>query len=171
MPRWLVHNWELKLLALLVAAIVWFFVVSADRSQLGFAAPVEYVGLDGSHVVLGTPRETVDVQVEAARWAAARLTPASVRVRVDVSKLREGEHLVPLSTEQVEAPAGVQVLRVWPAAVRLTLASAAVKQVRVVPKLLGTPAAGWASSRKWSTSGVPALQSRSTPRWRRLPST
>jgi len=65
MPRWLVHNWELKLLALLVAAIVWFFVVSADRSQLGFAAPVEYVGLDGSHVVLGTPRETVDVQVEA----------------------------------------------------------------------------------------------------------
>jgi YbbR domain-containing protein len=147
MPRWLVHNWELKLLALLVAAIVWFFVVSADRSQLGFAAPVEYVGLDGSHVVLGTPRETVDVQVEAARWAAARLTPASVRVRVDVSKLREGEHLVPLSTEQVEAPAGVQVLRVWPAAVRLTLASAAVKQVRVVPKLLGTPAAGHAVGR------------------------
>lgn len=147
MPRWLVHNWELKLLALLVAAIVWFFVVSADRSQLGFAAPVEYVGLDGSHVVLGTPRETVDVQVEAARWAAARLTPASVRVRVDVSKLREGEHLVPLSTEQVEAPAGVQVLRVWPSAVRLTLASAAVKRVRVVPKLLGTPAAGHAVGR------------------------
>lgn len=147
MPRWLVHNWELKLLALLVAAIVWFFVVSADRSQLGFAAPVEYVGLDGSHVVLGTPRETVDVQVEAARWAAARLTPASVRVRVDVSRLREGEHLVPLSTEHVEAPAGVQVLRVWPSAVRLTLASAAVKQVRVVPKLLGTPAAGHAVGR------------------------
>lgn len=147
MPRWLVHNWELKLLALLVAAIVWFFVVSADRSQLGFAAPVEYVGLDGSHVVLGTPRETVDVQVEAARWAAARLTPTSVRVRIDVSKLREGEHLVPLSTEQVEAPAGVQVLRVWPSAVRLTLASAAVKPMRVVPKILGTPAAGHAVGR------------------------
>jgi YbbR domain-containing protein len=147
MPRWLVHNWELKLLALLVAAIVWFFVVSADRSQLGFAAPVEYVGLDGSHVVLGTPRETVDVQVEAARWAAARLTPASVRVRIDVSRLREGEHLVPLSTEQVEAPAGVQVLRVWPSAVRLSLASAALKRVRVVPKILGTPAAGHAMGR------------------------
>ncbi len=147
MPRWLVHNWELKLLSVLLAAIVWFFVVSADRSQLGFAAPVEYVGLEGSRVVLGTPRETVDVQLEAARWAAARLTPASVRVRVDVSKLAEGEHVVALSTENVEAPSGVQVLRVWPSAVRVTLASAAVKAVRVIPQIRGTPAADHALGR------------------------
>ena len=141
MPRWLVRNWELKLLALGVAAIVWFFVVSADRSQIGFAAPVEYVGLEGSRVVIGTPREAVDVQLEAARWAAARLTPASVRVRVDVSKLGEGDHVVQLSTEQVDVPSGVQVLRVWPGFVRLTLARAAVKAVRVVPQIRGTPAA------------------------------
>jgi YbbR domain-containing protein len=147
MPRWLVHNWELKLLAVLVAAIVWFFVVSADRSQIGFAAPVEYVGLEGSRVVLGTPRETVDVQLEAARWAAARLSPASVRVRIDVSKLDEGEHVVPVSAEHVEAPPGVQVLRVWPAAVRVMLASAAVKAVRVVPQIRGTPAAEYSLGR------------------------
>ena len=38
------------------------------------------------------------------------------------------------------APSGVQVLRVWPSAVRLTLASAAVRTVRVVPQIRGTPA-------------------------------
>jgi YbbR domain-containing protein len=147
MRRWLVDDWELKLLAVVIAGIVWFFVVSADRSQLGFAAPVEYVGLEGSQVVLGTPRETADVQLEAARWAAARLTPASVRVRVDVARLGEGEHVVPLSTEQVEVPSGVQVLRVWPTAVRLTLASASVKSVRVVPQIRGIPAAEHALGR------------------------
>jgi YbbR domain-containing protein len=119
---------------------VWFFVVSADRSQLGFAAPVEYVGLEGSRLVLGTPPETVDVQLEAARWAAARLTPASVRVRVDVSKLDEGDHVVRLSTAQVEAPSGVLVLRVWPESLRLRLATAAVKSWRVIPQIRGTPA-------------------------------
>lgn len=147
MPRWLVHNWELKLLSLVIAAIVWFFVVSADRSQIGFAAPVEYIGLEGSRVVLGTPRETVDVQLEAARWAAARLTPANVRVRIDVSKLAEGEHVIQVSTDQVDAPPGVQVLRVWPSAIRVTLASAAVKAVRVVPQIRGTPAAEHALGR------------------------
>jgi YbbR domain-containing protein len=147
MRRWLVDDWELKVLAVVMAGIVWFFVVSADRSQLGFAAPVEYVGLEGSQVVLGTPRETADVQLEAARWAAARLTAASVRVRVDVARLGEGEHVVPLSTEQVEVPSGVQVLRVWPSAVRLTLASASVKSVRVVPQIRGIPAAEHALGR------------------------
>lgn len=140
MPRRLLHNWELKLVAVGVAVVVWFFVVNADRSQIGVSAPVEYVGLEGSRVVLGTPRETVDVQLDAARWAAARLTPTSVRVRVDVSKLGEGEHVVQLSTEQVEAPAGVHVLRVWPASLQIALAGAAVKSVRVVPQIQGTPA-------------------------------
>jgi YbbR domain-containing protein len=60
---------------------------------------------------------------------------------VDVSKLSEGEHVVQLSTEQVEAPSGAQVLRVWPSTVRLTLASAAIRSVRVVPQIRGTPAA------------------------------
>ena len=116
MRDWLLNNWGLKVLAMAVAAVVWFFVVGADRSQIGFAAPIEYVGLEGMRVVLGTPRETADVQLEAARWAAARVTPASVRVRVDVSKLGEGEHVVQLSTQQVEAPPGVQVVRIWPSA-------------------------------------------------------
>ena len=44
---------------MVVAAIVWFFVVSADRSQIGFAAPVEYVGLEPGMVLIGAPRETV----------------------------------------------------------------------------------------------------------------
>ncbi|HEX3179563.1 MAG TPA: CdaR family protein [Methylomirabilota bacterium] len=147
MRDWLLNNWGLKVLAMAVAAVVWFFVVGADRSQIGFAAPIEYVGLEGMRVVLGTPRETADVQLEAARWAAARVTPASVRVRVDVSKLGEGEHVVQLSTQQVEAPPGVQVVRIWPSAVRLSIAGAAVRTVRVVPQIRGTPAAEHALGR------------------------
>src|SRR5581483_3804327 len=60
MRDWLLNNWGLKVLAMAVAAVVWFFVVGADRSQIGFAAPIEYVGLEGMRVVLGTPRETAD---------------------------------------------------------------------------------------------------------------
>jgi YbbR domain-containing protein len=140
MRHWLLHNWGLKVLAAGVACVVWFFVVGAERSQIGFAAPIEYFGLEGTRVVVGTPRETADVQLEAARWAATRITPASVRVRVDVSKLGEGEHLVPLSAQQVEAPPGVEVVRVSPAVVRLSIAGAAVRAVRVVPQIRGTPA-------------------------------
>jgi YbbR domain-containing protein len=137
----LAHNWQLKLLAAVLAVVVWFFVVSANRSRLGFAAPVEYVGLEAGMVLIGAPRETVDVQVEAARWAAARLAPTDLRVRVNLSRAREGDNTLPLSAEDVQAPAGVNVVRVAPTSVRVSVAAAATRALRVVPQLRGSPPA------------------------------
>ena len=137
----LTRNWELKILALVLAVVVWFFVVNANRSRFGFTAPVEYVGLESGMVLLGAPRETIDVQVEAARWAAARLAPADVRVRVDLSRAREGDNTVPVSADDVQTPAGVNVVRVSPDWVRVMIAAAATRALRVVPKLRGSPPA------------------------------
>ena len=136
----LARNWELKLLAIVLAVVVWFFVVSADRSRFGFAAPVEYVGLEPGMVLLGQPRETVDLQVEAARWAAARLTPADVRVRVDLSRARD--NTLQLSADDVHMPVGANVVRVSPNWVHVTVAAAITRALRVVPKLRGTPPPG-----------------------------
>jgi YbbR domain-containing protein len=92
-------------------------------------------------VLVGTPREAVDVQVEAARWAAARLAPADVRVRVDLSRAREGDNTLQLSAGDVQAPAGVSVVRVSPNWVRVAVATAATRALRVVPRLRGSPPA------------------------------
>jgi YbbR domain-containing protein len=137
----LTRNWELKLLAAVLAVMVWFFVVNADRSRIGFAAPVEYVGLPPGMVLLGTPRESVDVQVEAARWAGARLAPSDVRVRVDLSRTREGDNAVQLSAADVQAPPGVNIVRVSPDAVRVAVAAAVTRALRVIPQLRGSPPA------------------------------
>jgi YbbR domain-containing protein len=136
----LTRHWQLKLLAVVLAVVVWFFVVNADRSRFGFTAPVEYVGLEPAMVLLGAPREAVDVQVEAARWAAARLAPSDVRVRVDLSRAREGDNTLQLSADDVLVPAGVTVVRVSPNWVRVTVAAAITRALRVVPQLRGSPA-------------------------------
>ena len=135
----LTRSWELKLLAIALAFVVWFFVVNANRSRFGFAAPVEYVGLESGMVMLGAPRETIDVQVEAARWAAARLAPSDVRVRVNLSRAREGDNIVQLSADDVQTPAGVNVVRVAPDTVRVSVAAAVTRALRVVAKLRGSP--------------------------------
>jgi len=92
-------------------------------------------------VMLGAARETIDVQVEAARWAAARLAPADVRVRVNLARAREGDNTVQLSADDVQTPAGVNVVRVSPDTVRVTVAAAVTRALRVVAKLRGSPPA------------------------------
>ncbi|HEU5195986.1 MAG TPA: CdaR family protein [Methylomirabilota bacterium] len=141
MLRVLTEHWQLKLLALALAVGLWFFVGSAERTEIALAVPVEYVGLEGLLTLDGSRREMVDVQLQATRWAAARLNAGSLRVRVDVSGLREGDNVVHLTPESVEVPAGVRVIRVAPAWSTVRTVRAATRTVRVVPQVHGRPAA------------------------------
>ena len=141
MLRGLTEHWRLKLLALLMALALWFFVGSAERTEIALALPVEYVGLEGPLTLEGPRREMVDVHLRATRWAAAQVSPATVRIRVDVSGLREGDNLVHLMPETVQAPPGVHVTRLTPAWATVRTARAATRTVQVVPQVQGRPAA------------------------------
>src|SRR3989454_10545518 len=115
MLRALVEHWQLKLLALFLAIALWFFVGSAERTEIALALPIEYVGVEGPLTLDGPRREMVDVYLQATRWAAERVSPATVRVRVDVSGVREGSNVIHLVPDSVQTPAGVRVTRVAPA--------------------------------------------------------
>jgi YbbR domain-containing protein len=140
MLRTIVRDWQLKLLALLLAVGLWLFVGTAQRREIILAVPVEYVGLEGPFTLDRPRQETVEVQVQASRWAAERVSPTSVRVRVDVAGLSEGDNLVHLLPESVEAPAGVRVARVAPAWATVRVVRAETKTVPVVARVLGQPA-------------------------------
>jgi YbbR domain-containing protein len=140
MLRALGRNWQLKLLAIVLAVGLWLFVGTAQRREIALAVPIEYVGLEG-HFALDRPRqEMVEVQVQASRWAAERVSPTSVRIRVDVAGLREGDNLVHLQPESVEVPPGVRVTRVAPAWATVRVVRATTKTVPVVARVLGLPA-------------------------------
>ncbi|OLB51482.1 MAG: hypothetical protein AUH99_07255 [Candidatus Rokubacteria bacterium 13_2_20CM_2_70_11] len=142
--RRLLANWELKLLSVVIAFAFWLLVVGSGKSQLAVAAVVEYTGLDSDLVLVGRPRDTAEVELEAARWAVGRLTPGAVRVRVNLAGTREGENVVALSPDLVQAPAGVTVRRVTPARLQVTLAGAVARTLQVVPRIRGVPEPGYA---------------------------
>jgi YbbR domain-containing protein len=140
MLRALGRDWQLKVLAILLAVGLWLFVGTAQRREIALAVPVEYVGLEGPFALDRPRQDMVEVQVQASRWAVERVSPTSVRVRVDVAGLREGDNLVHLQPESVEAPPGVRVTRVAPAWATVRVTRATTKTVPVVARVLGLPA-------------------------------
>ena len=147
MLRVLSTHWELKLIALLVAFTLWFFVATSEQSQLAVAAPVEYVGLAPSLVLVSGQRESIDVEVRAVRSVVARLGPETVRARVDLAGLEEGESMVQVTPGDVQVPPGATVTRINPSRLALTLATAATSEVKVTPQVHGTPPPGFAVRR------------------------
>jgi hypothetical protein len=146
-PAWVTGNWALKVLAIAIAFALWVSVVGSERRQMTTTAPVEYVGLANDLVLVGDPRERMDVQLEVTRWAAPRVTSGEVRVRVTLASLPEGETIVPVTPADVEAPPGVRVTRITPSWVRVSLTRALEQALPVVPRIRGVPASGFAVSR------------------------
>jgi YbbR domain-containing protein len=140
MLRALVDGWQLKLLSLVLAIGLWLFVGNAERMEIALAVPVEYIGLEGPLALEGRRPEAVDVHLRATRWAADRISPATVRVRIDVGQLREGNNLVHLLPENVDAPSGARATRLTPAWATVRLVRAATKTVPVVARVQGHPA-------------------------------
>jgi YbbR domain-containing protein len=143
----LTAHWEIKLIAVLVACTLWFFVATSEQSQLALSTPVEYVGLGPELVLVAGQRETVDVEVRAVRSVVARLGPETVRVHVDLTGLDQGDSVVQLTPADVQVPPGATVTRITPARLELTLAPAATNAVKVVPQVRGMPAEGFAIQR------------------------
>jgi YbbR domain-containing protein len=147
MLRALLAHWELKLVAIIVAATLWFWVATSEQSQIALAVPVEYVGLPRELVLAGGQRETMDVEVRAVRSVVARLGPETVRVRVDLTGVEQGESIVQVTPIDVQAPPGATVTRISPARMLLAVAQAATGNVKIVPQVRGTPAPGYAVQR------------------------
>ena len=140
-------HWEIKLIAVLVACTLWFFVATSEQSQLALTTPVEYVGLGPELVLVGGQRETVDVEVRAVRSVVARLGPETVRVHVDLTGLDQGESVVQITPSDVQAPPGATVTRITPARLTLSVAPAATGAMTVVPQVRGLPAPGFTIQR------------------------
>jgi YbbR domain-containing protein len=147
MPRLLLDHWELKLIAVIVAFTLWFFVATSEKAELALATPVEYVGLAPSLVLMSGQRESVDVEVRAVRSVVARLGPETVRVRVDLTGVEAGESVVDVTPADVQVPPGATVRRITPARLYLVAAAASTRTVNVVPQVRGAPAPGFTIQR------------------------
>ena len=143
MIAWLLANWPLKLASVAAGLVLWAFVATTERVRVVFSVPVEYAGLDKEYLLVGPRTESVDVEVEAVRWVAARLPMSGARARVRVGGLPEGESVVSLSPGDIDVPPGASVTRISPARVRVTLVTTTRQLVRITPDIRGRPAPGF----------------------------
>jgi hypothetical protein len=78
------------------------------------------------------------------RSVVARLGPETVRVRLELAGLEQGESVVQVTPADVQVPPGATVTRITPARLLLLVTAAATGDVKVVPQVRGAPAPGFA---------------------------
>lgn len=122
--RFFVHNWWLKLLALALAYGLWVLIVPAERGpvEIGVSVPLELVNLPPGLEVVGEIPTRIHLHLRGSELRLRRLLPGQVGVALDLRRASPGNHQFRLTAAAVEAPPGVEVVRISPDGVRLQLA-------------------------------------------------
>jgi YbbR domain-containing protein len=135
------RNLGLKFTALALGTLLWL-TVSGHQIERRVRVPVSYSNVP-VELEMTSEQDDVSVLVRGADTEVSRLGAGDLRVIVDLGAAQAGTNLLALQPDQVEARLGIEVLRVEPGTVTVTLERSARRDVTVEPLVEGRPAEGF----------------------------
>ncbi|MBI5570996.1 MAG: TIGR00159 family protein [Desulfomonile tiedjei] len=131
-------NWKLKLISLLIAMALWFAVVGPHSSELGLTVPIQYTNLPAEMEIAGQWMDRVDLRLRGSDTSLANIRPGSVRAVVDLSDVVAGVNFFRITSKNLYLPPGITASEVRPSDLHLNVSVASLKNLPVVPTVIGT---------------------------------
>jgi len=133
----LAQNWFLKILSLVFALILWFFVMGERKLEVGYAVPLELRNLPAGLMVANEVPSVVDVRISGPRTLLMNLRPDDISIAVDLKELQPGLTSFRRLEERINIPSALKVTRISPSFIDLKLDRSKEKTVPVVATLIG----------------------------------
>jgi len=137
----------LKVLAILLASVLWFTVAGEHVVERSLRVPLAVVHVPKNLEIVGDLPESVDVRVRGSAAQLSRLATGDVVAMLDLTTARTGSRLFHLRADEVSVPYGIDVAQVLPPTISLSLEKSVRRIVPIVPTTDGDPAPGFVVGR------------------------
>ncbi|MBI5102808.1 MAG: hypothetical protein HZB33_13375 [Nitrospirae bacterium] len=152
MKNLVTNNPGLKISALLISILLWFFVTSTGQSEMVFEIPVEFKNIPAGLGIAGSSNRTATVNVRGQERLMKNIKASSIRVSVDLSKAKKGDGIFYVNKEDIKLPYNMTVSSVTPSSLKIKMDETVSAVVPVVPVITGRPARGFET---WTVSVEP----------------
>jgi YbbR domain-containing protein len=139
-------NIGLKILALLLACVVWFLVSAPRREPVrerSVTAAISVVGLPSRLVITTEIPNSVSVRVRGRVSDLKALASQNLEASIDLTALQAGEVEVTLRAHSINVPDTVDVVSIVPNKFRFKIEGLRQRAVSIRPYLVGTLPAGY----------------------------
>lgn len=130
-------NWVLKLVSLLFALFLWYFVVGEDKVDMNVTIPVEIVNLPRDLVISNQFKKQLEVTISGQRSLIRGMTSQHISRTIDLSKASPGTVVIQNQLDSIKLPRGLSILRVQPPTITLLLDRLIQKELPIKPILVG----------------------------------
>jgi len=143
MLKKLTENWVLKLLALVFACILWFFVTGEQKLERSYAVPLELKNMPVGMMVANDIPSMIDVRISGPRTLLMNLQLQNIGIAVNLKDLEPGLTTLKRLEERLNLPGPLKVTRLSPSYIDVKLERVVSKNVLVKAQLNGKPATGY----------------------------
>ncbi|MHB9072460.1 MAG: CdaR family protein [Desulfobaccales bacterium] len=137
------RNRLLKLLSILLAIALWFAVSGEERTETTLNMALEMVNLQPKLMVTSEVPPAIQVRVIGPRSIVNSLSQTRPSETLDLAHYKSGRHTFYLGPNSFAFPRGVQVIRIQPNPINLTLATTMTQTLPIKPILENNPAEGY----------------------------
>jgi YbbR domain-containing protein len=137
------RNKLLKILSVLLAVALWFAVSGEERTEVTLNMALEMVNMHHNLMVTSEVPPAIQVRVVGPRSIVNSLSQTRLSETLDLTGYKGGRHTFYLDPHSFNLPRGVQVLRIQPNPIHLTLAATMTQKLAIKPILRNKPPEGY----------------------------
>lgn len=128
-------KWQLKIICLLMAIVLWFFIINEQNpmSEGSYTVPIVVENLDSQYITSNVPK-TVYVRLSGPRNTIINVGPSDIKAYIDLSDAQEGEMSAPV---HVEIPAGTELKKQSMTSADIMVDVYTVRELVLTPHLVG----------------------------------
>ncbi|MBN2233238.1 MAG: YbbR-like domain-containing protein [Deltaproteobacteria bacterium] len=142
------NNLNLKILSLIIAVLLWFFVIGESKTEQGMEIPVEFKGIPEAVTIVNDVPSAIHIRVKGSATLLRPLNDKPPIFSVNLSAADIGENIVLLDQKYLKnLPLGVAVVDISPVSITVVLDRIVEKRLPVEVTTVGAVPPGYVLSR------------------------
>jgi hypothetical protein len=141
--RYVLHNFWLKTLSLLLAAGLWWQISPDEQpAEVSLHAPIVFQHVPEHLEISSETVPEAQIRVKGPERVIRQLQASEVHAEIDLGDAKAGERTFDLTSQQVRHPSDVTVMQVVPSQLHLSFDTRLTRDVEIHPRVTGNFASG-----------------------------
>jgi YbbR domain-containing protein len=141
--RYVVHNFGLKILSLLLATGMWFLISRDEQpAEVAVRVPIVFENVPAQLEISSESIPETQIRVRGPERSVRQLKTNEVQAEIDLAGAKNGDRTFDLTSRQVRHPRDIEVVQIVPSQLHLSFDTRLTRQVEVHPRVTGVFATG-----------------------------
>ncbi len=138
------ENLTLKILSVILAAFLWFFVSGKSKTELALSVPVEFTSIPNDMTIITKVPTSIHIRVKGTKTLLRPLTAKPPSLSINLAKAVTGKNVIRLAQETFNnLPLGVDVVNLDPDTLTIDLDRFVKVTLPIEIKTKGVPPKGF----------------------------